>query len=188
MKRILMFSLITWCAVTYINAQKLLVDKVEDDGSRSIITKSKYLYNNFNDAALIQLGCFKFSERGEQYIQFYLYITLDDEIMQIDIGRKLLIKFSDGSIMELRNCREASPINYHVTWFGTNCYLQPKYILTENQLREIISNDAIKLRIENNKGYIDKQVKKNRLSKLLGSMYKDIQKALSVQKDIYSDF
>ncbi|MCD7713692.1 MAG: hypothetical protein LUI08_01985 [Prevotella sp.] len=163
------------------------MDKAEADGTRNIATSSATLYQSMFSAASFQLGCIA-QDDGE--IIYILYFTLDEGKMQIDKGRKLLIKLENDSIVELESATKIGPADYtfDVDRGVTSYYVKPLYIISEEDIENICKGNAKKIRIENNIGNIDREIKKNNFSTKLEKMYAVIKEALSEKKDVYSGF
>lgn len=64
----------------------------------------------------------------------------------------------------------------------------PSYLIKEDDIQRIINGKVVKIRIERNIDVIDKEIKKNKFSKRMKTAYESIQKALSVDKNVYSGF
>lgn len=166
---------------------QISVDKVEEDGTRSIITESEKLYTGWSNAAGIRLAYYE-SPNSEPIYQILL--TLNEGLMQFDLGRKLLLKFKDGSVLELVNVKKIGPADYEysVSSSGTSYYTFPKYSVTEEQIDKIIKGEVVKIRIENNIEHFDRNIKKNKFSKNLESMYKAIKSKKETNNDVYQNF
>ena len=159
---------------------QIAIDKVEKDGSRTIITKEKWI--NGNESASI--GCI-ISPDGKNSV--YVLIMKVHK-MEIDEGRKLLLKFKDESIMELKNRKKIGPLDY-VWWsYLTSriCSVLPEYVLMEEDIDKIIQNDVVKMRLENNIEYIDLKCKK--FSKVIKEQYESINSVKSKKNGIYDGF
>lgn len=169
-------------------ARGVSVDKVEGDGQRTVLSMSNNLYTEWNSAAAFRLACFVSSKRDTTFV---LMLTLNEGKMQIDEGRKLLIKFDDNSIMELSNITRIGPADYEyrVTKYGTDYYVQPAYAITEKQIHELMTKKAVKVRIEHDIDQIDRELSDlNKLGKGITAAYESIKEALGKSKNIYSDF
>lgn len=84
-------------------------DKVEEDGSRVILSDSKNLYRKMASAAGFYLAYVLDAQGNEEWS---LEVKLNEGKYQIAVGRKLLIKSDDGSVMELQNSKEIGPADY----------------------------------------------------------------------------
>ena len=140
---------------------QIQVDKVENDGSRIIITKNKNIYTEWTSAAAMSLA-YIHTPSGEDIYQIAL--CLNEGKMQFEKGRKLLVKFKDNTMMELVNCERIGPADYHVdmTQLGPDYYTYPKYIVSVEDLQKIINGEVVKIRIENDLEFFDRIIKKNK--------------------------
>ncbi len=186
MKRLLFIIAMALC-VASVNAQGLFMDKTEDNGQRSVVTGAMNIYRNFSNGAALQLAYVKSSTDDEQYL---IRLTFNEFKMQIDEGRKLLIKFSDDSIMELRNATKIGPADYDysVSHGITDYFVSPSYLVTEEQLEEMASKNVVKIRVETNTGSFDREIKKNKFSKAVDATYNTMKRALSVERNVYTGF
>lgn len=194
MKKLFLSSILLLLCVSCIGVGEkgLIMDKVELNGNRKIISKPQKLYSSFsslrNKVSYYNLFCEVFPKNDTIFI---MMLTLNEGKLQIDEGRKLLIKFEDESVMELSNFTRIGPADYQyeVTSDGTNYYVIPWYLITRKQIHELMTKKAVKVRIEHNVGQIDCELTDlNRLSKGMTAAYESIKDALSKNKNIYSDF
>ena len=161
-------------SILNLNAQKLAVDKVESDGSRTIVSYAYPFYKDImsGDYAEFNVGCIAHNENKSFYITFNIcdkYRTVN-----IEKGRKLLVKLENDSIIE----------SYNEFSHSTNS----SYLLSEEQIKKILNGNVVKIRIERDVDVIDKEIRKNKFSKRVKEAYDNIIKALQTSKDIYSDF
>lgn len=180
------------CAIclfaSYSSFAQIHMDKVEEDGSRIIITSSKNIYKGWLNAAAV---CLVYATLPEQeYETIELSLTLNEGKMQFDKGRKLLLKFNDGSIMELSNSEHIGPTDYTyaVTSEGTDYYTHPRYPITKEQITEIVRKEVVKIRIENNVGYFDREIKRNKFSDAIMTLYKAIYIRKQTNNNVYNNF
>lgn len=167
--------------------QNVSKDKMEEDGSRVILSKSYNLYTKLTSAAGYYLAYVKNASGSEEWS---FEITLNEGKLTIERGRKLLIKTDNGNIMELENNKEIgrSDYDYNVSKYGTSYYISPSYIITEEQLNELLRSNIIKVRIETNGGSIDRDIKPKKFAKSLKEMYEAICTAKTKAHTIYDDF
>ena len=155
-------------------AQKLAVDKVENDGRRILISQDYTFYRDVitGDYADFNLSCTAVDGKKS----FYIYFNICDKYksVRIDKGKKLLIKLENDSILELSNNLS----------FSKNS----SYSLSEEQIEKIVNGKVVKIRIDRNVDMIDKEIKKNKFSKRVKEAYNAIIVALQTKKDIYTDF
>lgn len=173
------------CATINIFAQQM--DKQEDDGSRIIISSAENLYSKFSTAAGFDLSTV-IMPSGEQY--WWLDLTLNEGKGQIDVGRVLLIKFDDGSVLELKNDKEIGPADYtyQVTKYGTNYYLHPRYPITVEQLDKLKTGNVTKVRVEHNIGYFDRDINTKKFNKRINKMYDEVISRMSISNDVRDGF
>lgn len=170
-----------------VNAQ-IGMDKVEDDGRRFIMSETMSLYTGLTNGGSFFLGYSLFNNTDEYY---YLSLILNEGKTDIDRGRKLLIKLKDGTSMELSNTKEIGPENYDLRTNvnGRLFYLtSPSYSISENELKRLIEGEAIKVRVETNVDFFDRDIKKNKLSKGLKTAYEAIQKKKITKNELYEGF
>lgn len=169
------------------------MDKAEEDGKRYLHTEETtivFAKQNFwgviTESGVGMSMCCVASETDTVWgIQLRVI-----EKVQIDKGRKLLIKLSDNSIITLENVKEIGPVDYE-TYVGENYtiyYVYPLYYTSKDELLNMIQTGVEKIRIETNIGYIDRMVKGKMMTEALRKGIDNIEEALSVKKDIYSDF
>lgn len=189
MKKFFLFFVLLQGIMT-LNAQTLSVDKVENDGSRILISNEYSIYSRMGLTTTyftkFRLGCIS-SQNGKQY---QLHMNISEGKLQIEKGRKILFKFDDGSILELSNIERIGPADYtySVSQYGTTYYVHPTYSITEEQIQQIINGKVVKVRIEHDVDVVDKEIKKNKFAKHLKEAYDSILTALQTNKDIYTGF
>ena len=179
MKKILLTSLLS---LFILNAYSQIdIDKVEEDGSRIITTKSQY----FNGNEKVALACLIDPNGNNTYV---LLLTIDK--MEISKGRKLLLKFKDDSIMELNNRKEIGPADYkyYVVLGSTIYFVFPEYPLTEEEVIKITKGEVVKIRLENNKEHIDLKVKNNKFSRKIKESHENIISEKNRKNGIYDGF
>ena len=62
------------------------------------------------------------------------------------------------------------------------------YYVSLDDLRLMIDKGVVKLRIETDMDNLDRDIKKTKMSDILATGLSNIEQALTVKKDIYSDF
>ena len=185
MKKILLVTLCLFFSANMFS--QIRIDKVEEDGSRYIITEHDNIYTKMTTAASLYLNYILMNSGDENY---YITLCLNEGKMEFDKGRKLLLKFKDNSVMELVNCDEigSTDYKYNVTRFGTDYLTYPTYNVTEEEIQKIIDGNVVKIRIENNIEYFDRDIKRNKFSKALKTAYDAINAQKNVKNDIYEGF
>lgn len=174
-----------FCSFFVISAQQ--IDKQEEDGSRWIISSGENLYSTFSTGAGFDLRVNVFPN-GDKLWSFC--VTTNEGKGTIDSGRVILIKFDDGSVMELKNCNPIGPADYEyqVTKYGTNYYLNPHYPVTEEQLQKLLTGKVTKVRIEHDAGHFDRDINSKKFNKRINNLYKQVIGRLSVSNDVHDGF
>ena len=168
-----------------LNAQKIVVDKVESDGSRLLQTKYTTIYSKMVSGGALSLCCVA----TESDTSFYLSLMLNEQKLEIEEGRKLVVKLSDGTILTLENTKKIGPLDYEIRQVYSIEYLvYPMYYVSLDDLRLMIDKGVVKLRIETDMDNLDRDIKKTKMSDILATGLSNIEQALTVKKDIYSDF
>ena len=191
------FMLTMFVGIVFANigfSQNVKADKYTvEDSTRVIISHSKNLYSEWASGASFSV---EYCQTNNSELWF-LSLCLNEGKRTIDKGRKMLLKFEDGSIIELENCEEIgiADYEYEVTSYGTNYYVYPSYTITEEQIQKIINGNVIKVRIEINTGYLDREIKgkkkksvKGRMSEDMKEIYDNVKAASLQKKSIYDDF
>lgn len=186
MRKLLIVLILTVVGVCNASAQ-INKDKMYDDGSRAILTDSYNLYRKFSSAAAWYLACIIEQDGTETYS---FQVTLNEGKQQIDVGRKLLFKTKAGKIIEFENNEKIGPADYtyDVSRYGTSYYVKPSYNVTEEEIKNLLSEDIVKIRIETDFGYIDRDIKPSKFKENLQKMYDAIVAAKKKQNSIYEGF
>ncbi len=181
------FITLIFCFVTIFGAFAQQIDKQEEDGSRWIISGGENLYSTFSTGAGFDLRI-NVLPNGDKLWRFC--VTTNEGKGTIDSGRVLLIKFEDGSVMELKNCNPIGPADYQyqVTKYGTNYYLNPHYPISEEQLQKLLTEKVTKVRIEHDAGHFDRDINSKKFNKRINNLYKQVVNRLSVSNDVHDGF
>lgn len=159
-----------------IQAQKVFIDKVDSEGKRFIATSPRGF----------SLACFAKGSDTTWALTYYL-----GEKREIDRGRKMLIKLTDGQIITLENDNQIGPLDYETFFYSGSLHyvVQPMYKISKKDIMSIIQKGIIKIRIETNidvQDRIEKDCK--RFTKLFTKAYKNITKSLRTKMTLYSNF
>ena len=121
---------------------------------------------------------------------YMISLMLNEGKQQIDVNRKLLIKMEDGSIITLSNISKIGPSDYEIRTGGvvTEYIVYPSYPVSKEDLLRMINNDVIKIRIETDIDYIDRNINGSGWSNSLQMGLSVIEKNLKINKTIYTDF
>lgn len=172
---------ITW--VMNVSAQ-IAVNKVNDNGSHIIITDEKNLYRGaWHGVANWHIGYIITKDSLEIYS---FEMLLNEGEICIDKGRKMLFKSESGKIFTLENTKEIRPIDYEYTRYGVFTY--PSYTVTEEDIKNLINEKIVKVRIETNTGYIDKDLKPKKFKQNLEEMYNALKEAKQKAAGVYDGF
>lgn len=185
MKKLLLLAV---CFVTSTIAfAQISADKVEEDGSRWIVSENSNIYTGWSNAAAFNLS-YDLKVNGEE--TYEITLCLNEGKMQFEEGRKLLIKFKDGSMMELKNNKKIGPTDYkfQTSKYGTSYFTFPHYSVTEEEIQKIIDGEVIKIRIENDIEFFDRDIKKNKFSKGMKKAYDAIIAKKKTKNDVYEGF
>ena len=168
------------------NAQKVVMDKIESDGSRHILTKYTTIYSKMFTGGAAALYCIA----NESDTTFYISLLLNEQKPEIDKGRKLLVKLSDETILTLENAVKIGPLDYETRQVYNNIeyIVYPMYYVSRDEIMQMINTGVVKLRIETDVDNLDRDIKKTKMSDILETSLSNIMNALAVKKDIYSDF
>lgn len=157
------------------------VDRIEEDGSRLIVTKHKAVAGNFK--MFIEVGLVDIIEVNEQE-SYYLSIgVIGNHKKPVSKGRKLLLKLKDESMIDLENYIKRDVKDYE----GYKVIL--RYKVDEGIIQKIIDGGVIKIRVENDVDYKDCSVKKNAFSKTVKKAFDIIQEEkMRKSPDVYDGF
>lgn len=185
MKKILLIALLALSAMGAY-AQKVVMDKVEPDGSRHILTKYTTIYSKMFSGGAAALYCIA----NESDTTFYISLMLNEQKPEIDEGRKLLVKLSDETILTLENAKKIGPFDYETrqVYNSIEYLVYPMYYVSRDDIMQMINKGVVKLRIETDIDNLDRDIKKTKMSDILETSLSNIDDALTVKKDIYSDF
>lgn len=161
-----------------LNAFSQIKSDIIENGSRTIVTEAKNLYRGMSNATGFHLS-YTCTDTDEL---FAITLHINEGKKQIDVNRKLLLKFQDGTILELANANKCE----------LNDFVYPMYLLSKEDIQKIIRVQVIKIRIETDFDFIDKTIKKNKMSEGMKELYDSIVTQLSSSKektrDVYDNF
>jgi hypothetical protein len=188
MKRILSFIFVIFAALSLCAKDNNYIenDNIDTEGWRIISSVYENLYSGWTTAASASLVT-TIAPGGDTTM--FLKLCLNEGKLTIDEGSALLLKLGNGNTLELKSNKVGlADYNYYVSKFGTSYFVYPTYVITEEQIQEIIDNDVVKIRIQWTGGTIDKEIKKKKLSKMLSHTFPALKAAAVQQKSIYDDF
>jgi len=182
------------------HAQQVIMDKQEANGDRDIATSSVIFTQ---DKGLLGTGVkydismmFSRTKHDSLYSDSYL-ILLPLKLLtsrSLDVGRKLLLKTQNDSIIELVNTLPIKTTDnaYEIIGHTIVYTLEPYYGAGPSQIQQIINGGIKKLRIELNTGAFDLQPNdKNKFwnfSLAVKMCYDCIQKRLKYNNDLRNGF
>lgn len=187
MKKIILLFLEIIFLSTNSFAQKIVIDKTEADGFRSIMTDQKTC-RDLKDKWVFSFGVAACTDN--QHLSYDLAIELGCyEGESVKKGAKVLIKTFKGDVIEasvdLDNFAKGS-----VATIGTSVYTiwkMPIMIeLTHEQLQELATDGIQKIRIEGSPENFEKEYKKDKTSKVIKERLDLVDQALA-KKSSFSD-
>ena len=190
--KILLIIIIVLLCPFYTYAQKIVMDKVEENGDRHVLTEDvTVVYAKTTLGVVRQSGvgmslyCVAHGSDTNYYLNFRVV-----EKAQIDTGRKLLLKLSDGNIITLENSKKIGPLDYdsYVGEYQVIYWVIPTYLISREDIVRIIEQGVVKIRIETDTDSIDRDVKASRIKDVLKKCLRNIDETMQKKKDIYSDF
>ena len=142
-------------------AQRIDTDETTRNRTRTIVTTEEEFYDDETVGMT-----FVISPKSDTIC--YINVTIEDW-GKMEVGRSFFLKFKDGSIMELTNIKNeiAHPVAGHFGFLGPAMCLQPAYIVSLEQVKQICDNEVVKLRFEQGDDLLDRKIKRNRFSKII---------------------
>ena len=157
-----------------INSNAQFVDRLNQNGKREISSKYEKLYESLTGMGVYNLILVQDNENTDE-ISIYLHLQLREGDVIMSEGRKLLIKFDDDSIMELSNLCEVSPSFYTYGGLHHDAILShPIYLLSSDNLASLLNKNAVKIRIDTDKGYFDKKINEKKFKEKIGKLYNQV--------------
>lgn len=186
----------------------IVEDKTDENGVRIIETKMESLYNadKFSLGNKLSYFCLR-AEVKSDTTNIYLVLLLnegsfegdknrsiimkDGHTLSMDKGRKLLLKQKNG-IVELENSVQINAddcvcIEYGKSIFADNIWvIKPQYLLSQEIIQLLLSEDVKKLRIETNTNYLDRNAV--RFKKNFTDLYEALAERIVKPTSIYDGF
>ncbi len=151
-------------------------DRFDKDGSRVILSKEKAVSFTFKLAVSFRLMDIVSVNDADSYYIILNVIGNKKRETEYTKGRKLLIKLSDDSIIELSVYKTLEDEDY------VGCSARVTYSISEADIERMINNNVVKLRIENDFDYKDVDVKKNLFTKGLKKLYGAVKEERKIEK------
>ena len=176
MKKIyLTFLLIVFC-LFQISAQ-IRSDETKN-GIRTIITKAENLYTEWNTAAGFSIK-YLYSIDFPELENYLIKITFNEGIICFEKNSEIWFKCENNEIIKLKTINEITP--YDIVIDGYNYYAYPHYEVTREQIEAIKNGNIQKIRFFTTKGYIDRKINGNKLTKNIQKLLKSIDKQKTKQ-------
>lgn len=167
-------------------AQKIDYDKQEQNGDRTLGTSSM----KFGSSLLgSESKLFMVYVKDQNGLCISITIPLSNYVRkELSVGRKLLIKLDNDSILSLINIQNITQLNNDYIMVGSVIvyHMYPTYEIKSDQLTALMKHKAVKLRIETEDGYTD--LDSRNFSKVISKCYDTIQKRLSINHDLHNGF
>ena len=163
-------------------SQRIDTDQTTRNGTRTIVTTEEEFYDDETVGMT-----FVISPKGDTIC--YINVTIEDW-GKMEVGRSFFLKFKDGAIMELTNIKNqiAHPVANHWGFLGPALCLQPAYIVTMEQVKQICNNEVVKLRFEQGDDLLDRKIKKNKFSRIIKNCYGLLHGKNADKRDILKGF
>ena len=172
-------------------AQKIEADKVDADGTRTIIGSVERC-RDFTDKQVLYFGLAAKATASDTTYHIVMQITAFDPL-HIKEGARLLVKTFKGENFELLNdldveCAIATPHQITGTYYVSDYTVTPMYRVTPAVLEAIARDGIKKVRIETEVTQYDKEYKKDKAGKVLATEYNLIREKLTKKADFHDDF
>lgn len=186
----LLFLLMAIASVMVVYAQNPQSGPVTKDGQetgyipRMFDTKDSKLYTEKHSSGKFHFRWLSIQSKDTTFSIPLLVLNLNEGPIRITDEKKLFIEFEDNSIMELpllfAGYSDETPMRGNVPLYDkTKHYEQPAYLLTADQIQDLSSKKAVKIRIEYNEGVLERVLlEKNQLNKI-GKDYENLKKEQS---------
>ena len=187
MKRIFLLLLglmpiLAFSQVRILQKTDVLSDEIKNDGSRVIVSQYYSVFSALVTASTFTLDCITTKATQPQYF-LHLYLNMGDIL--VEGGKALLLKLDNNEVIELKSLEESK---YEIS-DSNRRIVDASYPIEESMLKKIMERSIVKIRIEYNGGYFDRQFKKNKFGDNLKIAYNNIQLALQKEsKSIRDDF
>lgn len=175
MKKLFLFSVLV-IASSFCYAQDIDEDIYDDNGNRTIITDEGEFGNDHEVRMVYEIP--KGAEKPTKLLDFLI-----EDNGKMEKGRLLLIKFEDGSVMELKNRADVYP---HFRF--PHMVIEPMFVVTDEQLDQICTKNVVKVRFEQDNDMIDVNVKRNKMSKFITKCRAYLDEALNNKRDVRANF
>lgn len=189
MKKIILVAVFVMCHLVSVFGQKIIHDRIENDGRRLIVT-DEFVCRNLTDKVV--LSCALSYSEFQEISSFNLVANISaDHPLEIKEGSRMLIKLFDDSVIELTTFSSSEThrrkvyAGYIITYIHT---MDAFFEITKEQLHNIITKGVKKIRIETFPDYYDNVFKKDKLGKQLDKRFQMLEQAISSPKEFDDDF
>ncbi len=182
MKRHLLTILACALALS-VQAQTAIVADRQENGGRLISTSNEKVCSARDQMMCVGMTATIRNEKPTYYIDIQIHL---DHLENIGENRLLLMKFSDGEVMELKNQKRISEHNcgYTTSNYRTTYFMIPSYAVTNEQLQSIQTKRVVKVRVETDNDYYDYKIIGNRFSRTVGKCFEWIK----CKQDVHENF
>lgn len=182
MKKILFFLTCIIMSLVTANAQKVSSDTMDEDGYRVTATKQGRFYMKATAAASIKLIQMK---KNDDVI-YHIVIGFNEGRISISKGETMVLKFGNEETAEISAVAN-SEFSHMSGLSNTDPIYAVEYDVPVDIMNKIIKDKLVKIRIQTNDGYIDRDINKatKYLTEALANIEKATQKPL---KSKYGDF
>jgi hypothetical protein len=154
MKRLIIFTITTLLGMIGIQAQHITGRGDYLEGTSYISTsRIKVIDTRCRYAGEVSLSMDYVKLKGNGHtINDGEYYTIQMNFYERNIGQKVLLKCKDGKVIELKTTSLQRDPFVQIYW------------IKENKVEEIINGHITKIRIQTNKGFVDRDVKDDEFS------------------------
>jgi hypothetical protein len=185
MKKVLLLVVVLFVSSAG-KAQKIDYDKQEQNGDRTLGTSYVKFGSSFlGSGSKLFMVCVK----DQNGLSIGITISLSSFVRkELSVGRKLLIKLDNDSILSLTNIQKITQLDNDYTIAGSVIayHMYPNYEIKSDQLTTLMKHIVVKLRVETEDGYTD--LDSRNFSKVVSKCYDTIQKRLSINNDLHNGF
>ena len=186
MKKFLTLLLVLLSGLSaYAGGPKIVIDKVEEDGSRVVFTSEETLYTTWSSGSSFGLSA---TVAKDGSVLYFLNLTLNEGDITMEKGRKLLLKLKSGETIELQISNPIGPGDYtiHQSSLGIDHLYHPFYPISEEVIQKLLKDDVVKVRVEDDAEHYDRNVKK--FMKRFNELYKLLTETLATSNSVYDNF
>lgn len=187
MKRHLLTILACALALS-VQAQTAIVADRQENGGRLISTSNEKVCSARDQMMCVGMTETIRNEKPTYYIDIQIYLDHPENIGE---NRLLLMKFSDGEVMELKNQKRISEhdCGYTTSNYRTTYFMIPSYAVTNEQLQSIQTKRVVKVRVETDNDYYDYKIVGDRFSSAVESCVEAMkQRESCTKRDVHENF